>query len=252
MKGHIRSKTLFILLVPVIISVVSCTPNEEWLGTFMGPKDAVNSAVAMFESIGGLDKWCALKSLYIKAEHTQPEMEIPYQSEIWRAMDTFEVVIAQQNDSFHVKGVFNASEGRIHYLDDRDTFRILNTEQLKDFEYNHKHNVNVQLHQLACNPSDYHVEIDTMGRIAFYEDEMFICSFALDEMNRPFMHYHPLSDGSMTGVIFTKWATDDGLVRSGGGHPLDSTFQYRTEIWEPSKQSLEETFGQGIFELPDR
>ena len=217
--------------------------------SFQGEPDAIAMANSMFEAIGGMEKWCRLKSLYIKANHTDPQMPLPYTSEIWRAIDTFELIIEQQNDSFHVKAVITDKEGIVRYYDKRDTTKILSKEQLADWAYGHKHNVYVLLHDLACNPQQYLVEIDEEQRLAFYKDTVFEVSFGLDELRRPHLFYQPHPDGSVSGSIFTRWGTDEGLVHSAGGHPLDSNFVYTTEIWIPSEKSLSDTFGEEIFEL---
>ncbi len=128
-------------------------------------------------------------------------------------------------------------------------FRVLDNEQLVDFEYDHNHKVYVLLNKLACNHADYRVEIDTSDRITFFHDNTFICSFALDDLNRPFGFYHPLKDATIVGSIFTHWATDGDLVHSAGGHPLDSSFFYRTEVWIPSVETLEEAFDEEMFDV---
>ena len=216
---------------------------------FSGEKSAIDLANQMFKAIGGKSVWCELRSLYIKAEHTEPQMEIPYQSEIWRAIDQFDLVIEQQNDSFHVKGVFNESAGTIRYFDKRDTFRNLTDEQLQDWKFGHNHNIYVLLHDLACRPEDYSVEIDKDERLAFYQNSVFVTSFVLDEQLRPHIFYHPNSDGTVSGSRFTHFGNDGGLVHSAGGHPLDSNFMYRTELWQPSNKSLEETFGKSVYDI---
>ena len=203
----------------------------------------------MFIAIGGKDAWCRLKSLYIKARHTEPEMKKPYTSEIWRAIDTFELVIEQQNENFHAKAVITGSEGIVRYYDKRDTFRILTSEQLADWAYGHNHNVYVLLHKLGCNPQDYLVEIDEMDRLTFYRDTVFEVSFGLDDKMRPALFYQPNRDGSVSGSIFTRWGTDNGLVHSAGGHPLDSNFIYTTEIWDPAELPLKERYGQELFDI---
>ena len=232
----------------LILCVTNCgMPDKQ--KSFQGDKEAIALADSMFQAIGGKEKWCRLKSLYIKAEHNEPQMPLPYTSEIWRAIDTFELVIEQQNDSFHVKAVINDKEGIVRYYDKRDTLRVFTPEQLADWAYGHKHNVYVLLHDLACNPQQYFVEIDEEQRLAFYKDTIFEVSFGLDELKRPHMFYQPHPDGSVSGSIFTRWGTDDGLVHSAGGHPLDSTFIYTTDIWIPSEESLSEAFGKDIFLL---
>lgn len=216
---------------------------------FEGDKYAVARADSMFVAIGGKEAWCRLKSLYIKAEHNEPKMPIPYTSEIWRATDTFELIIEQQNADFHVKAVFSEKEGIVRYLDKRDTFRILTPEQLADWAFGHKHNIYVLLHDLACEPEKYSVVIDDLDRLSFYRDTIFEVSFGLDDKKRPYMFYHPNPDGTVSGSIFTHWGIDNGLVHSAGGHPLDSNFIYRTEIWKPSELPLRQSFGEEVFLL---
>lgn len=236
-------------LLIVLISGFSCSHKEKKVKSFNGDNEATARADSMFVAIGGMEAWCRLKSIYIKAKHTEPDMPLPYTSEIWRALDTFELVIEQQNDSFHVKAVINEREGRVRYYDKRDTFRILSPEQLADWKFGHKHNIYVLLHELACDPGKYQVELDEQNRLTFYKDSIFEVSFGLDSEKRPYLFYQPHPDGSVSGSIFTHWGKDDGLVHSAGGHPLDSNFVYRTEIWRPSPLSLHEEFGEELFEF---
>ena len=244
-------KLLFIILLLAIYACKSSDSKTESSQTqsFQGEEKTITLADQMFEAIGGKKAWCGLKSLYIKAEHTEPQMTIPYQSEIWRGIDQFELVIEQKNDSFHVKGVIDKHGGKIRYYDKRDTSRVLTEEQLKEWEFDHNHNIYVLLHDLACQPENYNVKIDENDRLAFYQDSVFMTSFSLDDQLRPYLFYHPNTDGTVVGSTFTHWGTDDGLVHSAGGHPLDSNFVYRTEIWQPSTNSLKATFGEEIFEI---
>lgn len=238
-------------LLGVILSAVSCTASRKETSDFLGDKEAVVRAENMFQAIGGKEAWCRLRSLYIKANHSEPQMPLPYTSEIWRAIDTFELVIEQQNDSFHVKAVINEESGKVRYFDKRDTMRLFTKEQLADWAYGHKHNVYVLLHDLACDPKSYRVVNDEEGRLSFYKDSIFEVSFVLDSLNRPYIFYQPHPDGSVSGSVFNRWGTDKGLVHSAGGHPLDSNFIYTTEIWQPSDLGLKETFGEAIFDLKD-
>ena len=237
------------LLVMAMYSCNSSASQSNKSKSFLGDEKAVTLADQMFDAIGGKEAWCDLKSLYIKAMHTEPQMTIPYQSEIWRAIDTFELVIEQQNDSFHVKGVFSELGGNIRYYDKRDTSRTLSDEQLKDWEFDHNHNIYVLLHKLGCDADNYKVQIDENERLAFYQDSTFITSLGLDDQLRPYMFFKPNTDGSVSGSIFTDWGTDNGLVHSAGGHPLDSNFIYTTEIWEPAETTLKERFGEDLFDI---
>ncbi len=238
-------------LLALLLTVISCTSVRKESSGFLGEKEAVVRAENMFQAIGGKQAWCRLKSLYIKASHSEPQMPLPYTSEIWRAIDTFELVIEQQNDSFHVKAVINAKAGKVHYYDKRDTMRLFTEKQLADWAYGHKHNIYVLLHDLACDPGSYRVVNDEEGRLSFYKDSIFEVSFGLDSLNRPYLFYQPHPDGSVSGSVFNRWGTDKGLVHSAGGHPLDSNFIYTTEIWQPSELGLKQAFGEAIFDLED-
>ena len=247
--AHQELAFIGISLLGLILFICSCNTGNSTSNSFKGEEKAIALADQMFDAIGGKDAWCDLRSLYIKATHTEPQMTIPYQSEIWRAIDQFELVIEQQNDSFHVKAVTNDAGGTIRYYDDRDTFRLLTPEQLNDWEYDHQHNIYVMLHDLGCNPQNYTVKFDENDRLAFYQDSIFLTGFGLDEQMRPHLFFVPGSDGKIRGSRFTHWGRDDQLVHSAGGHPLDSNFMYRTQIWQPSKTSLREAFGDSIFAI---
>lgn len=222
----------YVFLVLLVISYYSCTQSSKPSKTFSGEKDAIQMAERMFDAIGGKEGWCNLTSLYIKAEHNEPPMTLPYQSEIWRSMTDFDLVIEQQNDSFHVRAVMNDTSGVVSYLDQRDTFRVLTDEQLGNWKFGNRHNVYVLLHNIACNPQDYKAEIED-EHIAFYQDTIFVTRFGLDDQFRPHLFYAPNPDGTISGSRFTRWGTDGGLIHSDGGHPMDSSFMYSTEIWKP-------------------
>ncbi|NNF22534.1 MAG: hypothetical protein HKN67_11380, partial [Saprospiraceae bacterium] len=112
-------------------------------------------------------------------------------------------------------------------------FRVMNDEQLNNWKFGNKHNVYVVLHDLACDPSKYRAVIEE-ELLAFYRDSIFVSRFGLDDQLRPHLFYAPNPDGSVSGSRFTILGTDDGLVHSDGGHPLDSSFMYVTEIWKPT------------------
>ena len=240
----IQLSSLYIL---IILICNSCQNEQSVNQSFLGQPDAIELAEKMFEAIGGKEAWCQTRSIYIKAEHTEPDMNIPYTSEIWRDLDVFDLQIEQQNDSFHVKARMDINEGIVNYLDKRDTSRILTKEQLEDWNFGHDHNVYVLLHHIACEPEAYEVGIDDDGRLNFSLNGIFSTGFFLDDQHRPYMFYAPNSDGTIQGSKFTKWGTDGGLVHSAGGHPLDSSFVYTTELWIPSKLSLKESLRQGLF-----
>jgi hypothetical protein len=238
-----------VIIFLVILFLFSCNGPSHISSSFVGEEKTVKLAEQMFESIGGKAAWCELKSLYIRAEHTEPLMSSPYTSEIWRGIEKFELVIEQQNDSFHVKGVFNDLGGTIRYYDNRDTFRVLNSEQLEGWKFENNHNVYVLLHKFGCNPQDYKVKMDKESRLVFYKDSTLFAGVGLDDQLRPFQFYTPNQEGEVSGSVFTHWGEDEGLIHSAGGHPIDSSFTYLTEKWVPSNKALRIAFGENLFEI---
>lgn len=210
--------------------------------TFQGDIKDVKRAIQMFEAIGGMDGWANLRSLYIKALHTEPQMDLPYDSEIWRSVDEFKLRIKQGNEKFRVLAEIDENQGKVTYLDQRDTFRLFSAEELSNWKFDNQHNVYVALRELALAPSKFSVKTNKEERLDFFRDSVFYVSFGLDEENRPHLFYHPTSDGKVVGSLFNRWGTDGGLIHSAGGHPLDSNFMYITEIWQPSMKSFDETF----------
>ncbi|MBT8325865.1 MAG: hypothetical protein HKP45_00925 [Winogradskyella sp.] len=239
----------YLIVLFLVFSFSSCNNSKTREKTFSGNEESIKLAEDMLNAIGGKDAWCNLQSLYIRAQHNEPPMTIPYQSEIWRDMENFDLVIEQQNDSFHVKAVINKSGGIVRYYDKRDTIRTLTKDQLKDWEFGHEHNIYVLLHNLSCSPQNFSVKIDTNKRLAFYKDSTFYTSFELDDQLRPFKFYAPNPSGEVSGSIFTRWGTDQGLIHSAGGHPMDSSFFYNTDIWKPSDKSLRASFDESIFSV---
>ena len=235
----------FFLLCCSISLFYACSESTDKVsGSFVGEAQAITLADSMFAAIGGKSAWCDLQSLYIKAEHTEPPMTDPYLSEIWRSMDYFDVIIEQQNDSFHVRAEFNEGPGIVRYLDHRDTFRTLSEEQIGNWRHSNKHNVYVILHDLACDPGNYEAKMER-EQLSFYKDSVLICRFGLDKELRPHLFFAPDQNDKLNGSRFTHWGTDKGLVHSAGGFPLDSSFMYQTQEWTPSNKALRESFDIG-------
>ena len=210
--------------------------------TFQGDPAAVELAERMFEAIGGKKGWAELRALYIKAEHTEPQMSQPYQSEIWRGVDEFEIRIDQGNDSFHALARVNAQGGTVAYLDDRDTTRVLTPEELEEWEFDHNHNVYVVLHRLGKYPAAFRAVLEETDRLTFYEGDHLLSAFRLDDQLRPHLFYSPTLEGNLAPSEFSRWDTHQGLVHSAGGGPLDGDFHYTTLEWVPSQRSFAESY----------
>jgi hypothetical protein len=196
----------------------------------------------MFRAIGGKKGWANLRALYIKAEHTEPQMSQPYRSEIWRGIDEFELRIDQGNDSFHALARVNAQGGTVAYLDDRDSTRVLSSEELAQWKFEHDHNVYVVLLRLGKHPWAFRVVLEETDRLTFYEDDQLLAAFRLDDQLRPHLFYQPARDSRLSASEFSEWGTHGGLTHSAGGGPLDGNFHYTTLEWQPSNRSFSETY----------
>ncbi|MEQ9423910.1 MAG: hypothetical protein RJQ09_05800 [Cyclobacteriaceae bacterium] len=221
-----------LVLVCFVISAESqeTTPDEQ----------AVIKADQMFEAIGGKKKWASLKSLYIKAVHTQPNLTEPYTSEIWRSIDGFKIRIEQKSDEFHKVGMFSDEGVWIRDLK-AGTVKQLDEDRLTDEKRQNELNVYVLLNRIARNES-YKPKLNGQ-RLEFYLNEEFQTAFILDEYSRPSIFITKSKDGLKEFVsFFNKWGTTNGFIHSAGGGPVDGNFFYSTEIWQPSELIFEEAF----------
>lgn len=230
------------------------TPTEEIkTSVFAGDEKAVEEAEAMFKALGGKEVWAKLKSLYIKALHNEPNLEHPYVSQIWRDLDDFKMRIEQRGPEFDNIGLFSNEAVEIQYLH-RDSMRWLSEEALKNAKYSHHHNVYVIFKKLAAE-FDISVKFGPENRLDFYQNDGWLCGFGLDEKNRPYRFFSPNPDGTNNESLFKIWNTVEGLTHPAGGGPTDGNFEYKTEIWQPSNQNIEEAFGVAYqpknFEISD-
>ncbi len=214
--------------------------SESGLSVFTGEESAVREANRMFDAIGGKEAWAALRALYVKAIHEQPNLEQPYQSEIWRDMEDFRIRIEQQSPEFHRRAFFNEEGGWIEYVD-QDSARQLSPEAADGWRYGNAHNVYVLLHRLA-QAGRYKVRQTTEGRLQFYQDTTFLCAFETDDQGRPAIFITHSMEGEEQVTHFTRFDTTEGLVHSAAGGPADGSFTYQTKEWIPSAKPLEEAF----------
>ena len=219
-----------LILIFGVVVLISCKQNQS-LPHFSGEPAAIAQAEKMFEAIGGIDDWAAIKGLYIKAKHTEPQMDKPYQSEIWRDMESFYLVIEQQNEDFHRRGVFNNKEGKVYYLD-RDTSRTLSEEQLNGWKFDNAHNVYSVWKNIALHPGT-EVKIGDNNRLEFYQKAQLLAAFKLDSLNRPSYFFRVNQDTSaLSESHFRIWNSINGITHPAGGGPIDGNFAYETEIWQ--------------------
>lgn len=209
-------------------------------------KEAVKLEAKMFEAIGGVEKWANIRSLYIKATHTEPSMDKPYQSEIWRGTDEFKLRIEQQNEDFHKIGLFSEDGGWIHDLK-KNRIRKLSTENLDSERKGHIFNVYVLLKDIAS--SKKYSSVINGQRLEFYKDKAFMVAFILDDQYRPKIFITKNNGGEENISHFDLWNETNGFVHSAGGGPVNGNFHYRTEIWQPSKLPFEEAFDVKYSEL---
>lgn len=221
-----------------LVFLISCK-QEQSPPHFSGEPQAVEQAKKMFEAIGGLDRWAEIKGLYIKAQHTEPNIENPYQSEIWRDMENFYLVIEQQNEDFHVKGVFNNEGGKVYYMD-KDSSRTLTDEQLNSWKFSNAHNVYNVWKSIARNAGT-EVKSGEDNKLEFYQKEQLLAAFKLDSLNRPSYFYQVNQDTSVLSEShFRIWKTSNGITHPAGGGPSDGNFVYETEIWEVLEKPVSE------------
>ena len=212
----------YFLYALVVVFLVPETTRGQTVST------AEDKANLMFRALGGKEKWASLKSLYIKATHTEPSLEEPYQSEIWRGIDEFKLRIEQQSGDFHNLGLFSEEGGWVFYKK-KDSKRVLTQVQLEDEKLQHEHNIYVLLNKIAST-NQYKAVLNGQ-RLEFHKGESFAVAFILDEKHRPEIFITKRGDGTENVSHFECWNNTDGLIHPAGGGPVDGNFRYVTEVW---------------------
>jgi len=228
------------LLALLFLSACTDSRPPVPLATFEGSEQARKLAEDFFQALGGKERWAKVRSLYIRAVHEQPNLEHPYQSEIWRDLDSFRLRIRQRGEEFDRLGVFNEQEGVIFYLD-RDSLRRLPPDFLAAFRRNHDFNIYVLLHRLAREP-DFRVEIAEGNRLNFLADDSLLVGFQLDERLRPVRFFTPAPDGGENASTFTRFDSSGGFLHPTAGGPDDGSFTFLTRQWTPSEREVESAF----------
>lgn len=238
MKSFPLAVSLFFLL-----SLAACSPggSELPLSRFTGSPEAVATADSLFLALGGKAPWAKVRSLYIRAIHEQPNLDAPYQSEIWRDLDSFCLRIRQRGEEFDRLGVFNEQEGVIFYLD-RDSLRRLPPEALAAFRRNHDFNIYVLLHRLA-REDGFRVELASDNRLNFLANDSLLVGFQMDDQHRPVRFFTPTLDGGEQSSTFTRFESSQGFLHPIAGGPDDGSLEFQTTEWTPAERPPEAAFG---------
>lgn len=235
--------TIRLLSVPGLISILllfACQSVET--GVFEGNEEAVAKAESMYKALGGKEKWAGIKSVYIRAYNKEPQLDDPYLSQIWRDLEDFKVRIEQKSEGAHRIGLFSDKGGWIQFVM-HDTTRKLTTNELEGWRFQHRHDVYYQLHQLArygCKD----LRLGTEGRVEFYDPNGALrIAFLLDGQNRPSRFYVTNQTGlAESATAFTEWTTSHGMSHPVKGGPVDGSYSFSMEKWEPSKHGLDKAF----------
>lgn len=236
------------LLFFVLVILGACKPNSEpppplaeglQLSSFTGDKANVQKAEAMFKALGGKERWANLKSLYVKANHTEPGLANPYINQIWRDIDWFKIRIEQNGEDLQRIGTFNDNGGAINFVD-QDTIRELDGYALTSWRKSHAQNFYVVLNRLAKNET-YKVESEGK-KLNFLKDDEPFCAFELNAENLPEYFIVERRKGQEIISHFTAWDKSEGFSHPVAGGPIDGNFEFNTLEWKPQYKPFEEAF----------
>ena len=203
--------------------------SKKTVTVFAGEPDAVAKADAMFEAIGGKEKWANIQSLYWKAIHSEGESS--YENATWREFDEFNLKVEQKDDTFHRVGYFSSAGGWIEYLD-RDTVERVNDAMMANIYRNHQKNIYSVLHFLATEPHLV-AKFGRDGRLEFEQNLVVICAFVLNSENRPVQFITRSIDGLRAETsVFDQWGESNGYFYPASGGTPDSTFWFQVEEWQ--------------------
>lgn len=197
----------------------------------------------MLEALGGRDRWAAIASLYIQAVHTEPHLDRPYRSEIWRDVGTRRVRIVQQGtrdgEPFH--------SVRLLVGDDAWSVRDGVAQPMSDvarealFHWD-AHLYYAALQTLARGGPGVEVRVGGDGGLVLYRGGVLVGRFILDDHHRPVEYVTPTADGEGESVVrYTEWAETEGYVYPVVSRPSTGAV-FRAEAWQPSERPSAASF----------
>lgn len=199
--------------------------------------EAGKRTAKMLEALGGRGRWARLKSLYIRATHTEKAIPKPYKSEIWRnfnAVNGTRLKIVQGNADFYNERYVDGAQGWLVRGIGGEA-RELPASQLADLLRSDKYLIYRTIRKIALAPANLVLKIDERDRLAVYEDGQLIGAMELDAQNRPSKYYIPRADGTGENMtFFTQWGKTDGYVHPVVIEPQPSDAIYRIDEWKPS------------------
>lgn len=233
-------KTSLFLSVILILGITNAFAQKK--SSAKGSEKAVKKVEEMLEAIGGRENWASLKSLYIRAIHTEEGIDKPYQNEIWRNIDTAQFKIVQRNPDFHTVGIVNGDKGWI--IRNKGEAKEMSEQQLAGLLHHNKHLLYGIFHRIAKDAPGLSFEIDEKERLVVFDGGKMLAAFEFNEKNLPYKFYTPTRDGKKENLsLFTQWDESEGFIHPEVSEPQgeQKTFFYAIE-WKPGKTLLNMKF----------
>jgi len=198
-------------------------------------RTAVARAAAMLEAMGGREGWANLESLYIAATHTEPQLDAPYQSEIWRNVGRPEVRILQQRGDLVSERVIIGEQG---WSTRNGETEPMGAEMLAALLNWDRHVFYGTIKALALGGRDIRVSIDAEDRLRVYRSGALLGAMTLSDDNIPVVYHTPSADGGeLYRTDYTEWAMSGGLYHPVVSEPANGAV-YRSTEWRPSAQAI--------------
>lgn len=238
---------LILLIFTVLLGGIVTAAGQDGADRKKGDAKALETAERMLKAIGGRANWAALKSLYIRAIHTEAGLDKPYQNEIWRNLETRQIKIVQQNEDFHTVGYIDGDKGWI--VRGRGEPAAMSEEQLAGLLHWDRHLVYGIFRKMAAGSPGLGYRIDERGRLVVEENGEMLAAFELNEKGLPHRFYTPSRDGKKENLsIFSEWGESEGFVHPVVSEPQGEQTVYRAQEWRPGREMLEMRFSPGPTE----
>lgn len=235
----VRIKQVF--LIPVVMMLVLQTTSAQKTDCERSETKVLKKVERMLEALGGRENWASLKSLYIRAIHTEKGIDKPYQNEIWRNIDTRQIKIVQQNEDFHTVGYIDGDRGWI--IRNQGEAKEMSEQQLAGLLHWDKHLIYGIFHRIAENRPGLCYRIDKRQRLVVYHDGGMLAAFEFNEKGLPYKFYTPSPDGKKENMsIFSQWGESEGFVHPVVSEPQGEATVFRAEEWKPGKTLLKIRF----------
>ena len=237
MEG-MKNSLYFLMLVLLTAFFTGCGSGHEKI-EIKGDAQAVRMAQTMMDTLGGLQRWAKIKSVYIRTFNYESAKDENYVLEEWLDLDRPRVYNRQVKDgTFEIK-ILDGNDGWVIHGGKIDLLPSSSITNLLDW---HEHFLMTVLKDLAIGGENCELKLNGQNRFDLYRNGKFLGGFELNENNYPVRYFEVLSRSLNVSMIITRWGEYKGYKYPLEIHPQLVLAIYKTDYWNPSEEEADKAF----------